>query len=391
MLSFAELNARPHEIYQFFRSRYPFLRRQDGAFLILRARDVSTLLSDPRTRQVETELIAARGVVAGPVFDFISNSMLFSNGDVHRRRRQPLSTAFAFRMIADLRPRVRALAEDLLNRTLDQGRMKLRDDYAALIPAITVAGILGIPRSDVPLFTSLAYQVSRILTTSWTAEDLPAIEAATRELTDYAQNLIAERRKAPRDDFLSEYVSKVDEADTMTAFEVVMQIVSIVLGGSDTTRAAIVIQTGLLLERPHLWTELHRDPRLIVPAVAEALRYEPAVGSIPRLAMEEIVLDGYSIPRGSAMVLATISSMRDPDVYSKPTEFDLQREQPRWHPVFGGGAHRCLGEALARVELEEALSALTALRPRLQILGQPLTVHGHAGIRRVDELEVQWA
>lgn len=390
MLSFAELDAHPHETYQQFRSRFPFLRRQDGAFIILRACDVNSLLSDPRTRQVETELMAARGIMSGPVFDFLSNSMLFANGEVHRRRRHPLSMAFAFRMVADLRPKVRALAEDLLNQTLGQGRMKLRDDYAALIPAITVAGILGIPRSDVPLFTSLVYQVSRILTTSWTAEDLPAIEAATRDLTEYAANLIAKRRKNPQDDFLSEYVSKVDEAGEMTALEVVMQIVSVILGGSDTTRAAIVIQTGLLLERPHLWRELCRDPGLIGPAVAEALRYEPAVGSIPRLAVEDIVLDGYLIPKGSPILLATISSMRDPDAFSNPTEFDLYRMLPRWHSVFGGGEHRCLGEALARIELEEALAALATLRPHLQLLAQPLTIHGHAGIRKVDELEVQW-
>lgn len=390
ILSYAELNARPHEIYRTFRSRYPFLRREDGAFLFLRAHDVQTFLGDPRTRQVETEMLRARGLGSGPIMDFVANSMLFSNGEVHRRRRQPLTRNFAFRMMAGLRPKVRALAQELLSSTNSEGRMKLRDDYAALIPAITIAGILGIPRSDVPLFTSLAYEVSKILTTSWTAEDVPGIEAATRDLTDYAAQLIAERRKLPRDDFLSQYVSKVDETAEMSAIEAAMQVVSIVLGGSDTTRAAIVIQTGLLLERPHLWDALCSDPKLIAPAVGESLRYEPAVGSIPRLAVEDIVLDGHVIPRGSPMVLCTLSSMRDPEVFPNPDTFELQREQPRWHPVFGGGEHRCLGEALARIELEEALAALTTSQLRLQIAGEPLTIHGHSAIRRVNELEIQW-
>ena len=89
ILSYAELNANPHEVYQAFRSQYPYLRREDGAYIILRAKDVQAFLSDPRTRQVETEALAARGISSGPIMEFVSNSMLFSNGDAHRRRRHP--------------------------------------------------------------------------------------------------------------------------------------------------------------------------------------------------------------------------------------------------------------------------------------------------------------
>ena len=80
--------------------------------------------------------------------------------------------------------------------------------------------------------------------------------------------------------------------------------------------------------------------------------------------------------------------MRDPEVYDNPDEFDIMRPQVRWHPAFGGGAHRCLGEALVGIELEEALLALTGTGKRLELAGEPLKIHGHAGIRRVDELEV---
>ncbi|MGF9694496.1 cytochrome P450 [Rhizobium sp. 0TCS1.26] len=388
-LSFAELNANPHQLYAELRSRFPFVRREDGVYIVLRARDIETLVSDPRTRQIETEMIRIRGINSGPIRDFVSYSMLFSNGETHRRRRQPLTRNFAFRMMAGLRPKVRALSQDLLDNAVDKGRLKLRDDYAALIPAITIAGILGIPRSDVPLFTTLAYEVARILTTSWTTEDIPGIEAATRELTDYCARLIAERRKLPRNDFLSEYVAKIDETPELSPIEAVMQIVSVVLGGSDTTRAAIVIQTGLLLERPHLWEAMRSDPQMIVPAVAEALRYEPAVGSIPRLTLEDVLLDGHVIPKGGPMSLSTLSGLRDPAVFDNPDAFDPQREQPRWHPVFGGGEHRCLGEALARIELEEALTTLTTSQLQFGLGSQPLRIHGHAAIRKVDELEIE--
>jgi cytochrome P450 len=389
VLSFAELNANPHQIYAQLRGHFPYVRREDGVYLVLRAQDIQTLISDPRTRQVEKELLKIRGIESGPIMDLVSSSMLFSNGETHRRRRQPLTRNFAFRMMGGLRPKVKALSQDLLQRALEKGTLKIRDDYAAQIPAITIAGILGIPRSDVPLFTALAYEVARILTTSWTTEDIPAIESATRELTDYCARLIAERRRLPRNDFLSEYVAKVDETAELSPLEAVMQIVSVVLGGSDTTRAAIVIQTGLLLERPPLWEAVRNDPQMIVPTVAEALRFEPSVGSIPRLALEDVLLDGHVIPKGSPMTLSTLSGLRDPAVFDNPDLFDPQRAQPRWHPAFGGGEHRCLGEALARIELEEALTTLTTSQLQFGLGSQPLRIHGHAAIRKVDELEIE--
>ncbi|QEE43157.1 cytochrome P450 (plasmid) [Rhizobium sp. WL3] len=391
MLSFASLNAAPHEFYRELRPEFPFVQREDGAFLVLRANDVQALVSDPRTRQVETELARARGISGGPVMELISNSLLFSNGDTHRRRRQPLSRCFAFRMMDGLRPNVRSLAEELVTLKLCDGEMKLRDDYAAAIPAITIAGILGIPRCDVPLFTQLAYRVSKILTTSWTRDDLPDIEAAINELSSYISSIIDDRRKRPRPDFLSDYVANIDETAEMSALEAVMQIVSVVLGGTDTTRAAIVVMIGLLVDRQgSSWSSLRNQPQMVAAAVSESLRFEPSVASIPRLAIQDIHLDGYVIPRGSPVLLSTMSALRDPDVYVEPDNFNLMRPMGKWHPVFGGGEHRCLGEALARIEMEEALAALLNSRLDLDLGDQQLRVHGHAGIRQVDELLIRW-
>lgn len=391
VMSFASLNAAPHEFYRELRPEFPFVQREDGAFLVLRANDVHALISDPQTRQVETELARARGISGGPVMELVSNSLLFSNGETHRRRRQPLSRCFAFRMMEGLRSNVRSLAEELVTLKLGDGEMKLRDDYAAAIPAITIAGILGIPRCDVPLFTSLAYRVSKVLTTSWTRDDLPDIEAAINELSSYVSSVIEDRRNHPRGDFLSDYVASVDEAAEMSALEAVMQIVSVVLGGTDTTRAAIVIMVGLLLDRRDgLWRALRHQPAMMAAAVSESLRFEPAVASIPRLAVEDIRLDGYAIPKGSPVLLSTMSALRDPEVYVDPDHFNLTRPLGKWHPVFGGGEHRCLGEALARIEMEEALAALLNSLLDLDLAEQQLSIHGHAGIRQVDELIVRW-
>ncbi len=318
--------------------------------------------------------------------DLVSNSMLFSNDEAHRRRRQPLAKCFSFRMMEGIRQDVRLLAEDLASRRLDGDKLRLRDDYASAIPSITLAGILGIDPADVPLFTSIAYRVSKILTTSWTAEDIPGIEVAARELEAYCSDLIADRRKSPRGDFISEYVASVDQDASMSAIEAIMQLVSIVLGGTDTTRAAIVIQAGLLLERADLWEALREDESLIVPAVAESLRLEPAVASIPRLVVADIELDQHVIPAGNVLILSTMSALRDPEAFPDPERFSLYRERPRWHPVFGDGEHRCLGQALAQLELEEALRALVGSQFSAPARGSAAERSGtcrHQGGRRI--------
>lgn len=269
--------------------------------------------------------------------------------------------------------------------------LKLRDDFAAAIPAITIAAILGITQSDIPIFTSMAYRVSKVLTTSWGAEDVPGMEEATRQLISYCEDLMADRRRSPKDDLLSEYVASVDQNSDLSSIEAVMQLVSVVLGGTDTTRAAIVIQTGLLLERSDLWGAVKADRALIVPSVAESLRLEPAVASIPRLVIADIEIEGHLIPRGSVLLLSTMSALRDPQQFSKPDNFDLQRERPRWHPVYGDGEHRCLGQALAQIELEEALGALVESRHRFRLDDQQLRISGHAGIRQVEDINLKFS
>jgi len=126
--------------------------------------------------------------------------------------------------------------------------------------------------------------------------------------------------------------------------------------------------------------------------VAESLRFEPSVGSFVRITLEDIEIGGYTVPRQSLLALSMISAMRDPALYANPDEFDIRRtDHPRKHLVFGGGVHRCLGEVLAKVELEEALAAITARLPGLELAGELPKVHGSGGIRKVMNMQVRWA
>jgi cytochrome P450 len=273
-----------------------------------------------------------------------------------------------------------------------RGEMDFITEFAALIPAQVISEILGLHENDIPEFTRWVYSISKAVSFSFTRDEIPEMELAAHKLTDYVEALLADRRATPRLDFLSSYVLGVDEAAKLSPIEVLSQIVTIIIAGSDTTRAALAIMVHLLLQHREQWDAVcNGDMGLIAGAVSESLRYEPSVGSTPRFTLADIEIAGYLVPAGSVLSLSTLSAMRDPALYTEPDRFNIRRaDHPRRHMVFGGGSHRCLGEALARAELEEALAALAERLPTLHMAGEPLRIFGHAGIRRISGMQVAW-
>ncbi|UZX45697.1 cytochrome P450 (plasmid) [Agrobacterium sp. 13-2099-1-2] len=384
----SRLDSEGHEIFAEWRPKRPFLRREDGVFLVLRADDIFLLGTDPRTRQIETELMLNRGVTRGAVFDLIRYSMLFSNGEVHVKRRSAFAKTFAFRMIDALRPEITKLTEHLWDDVPRVDDFDFAEMYASKLPALTIASVLGLPFGDAPFFTRLVYNVSRCLSPSWGEDDFPEIEASAVELQDYVRAVVADRSRRISDDFLSCYLKAVREEGTLSPIEEIMQLVFLILAGSDATRNAMVMLPTLLLQNPVVWSSLCHDQSGVAAAVEEGLRFEPSVGSFPRLALEDIDLDGYVLPKGSFLALSIMSGLRDERHYEHPQLFDIKRKQMRRHLGFGAGVHRCLGEALARIELQEGLRTLLRRAPSLRVTGDWPRMIGHGGARRATGMTV---
>jgi hypothetical protein len=289
-----------------------------------------------------------------------------------------------------MRPQIRRSAETLIDGWYGDGQVEFVDRFAAQVPARVISALFGLPTTDIPAFTQLVYAVTEFFSLSVTPEQIPRCEDACRQLRDYVEQTLRDRRRAPRGDFLSSFLAAADDAGAMSPAEIVMQIVQLIIGGTDTTRVAIVMQVALLLQHRAQWDAVHDDPRLIPAAVVEAMRFEPSVASYGRIAAEDMVVDDVYLPAGSFVMLSTLSAMRDEAMYPRADVFDIGRTgQPRLHPIFGAGAHRCIGEALARAELEESLAVLTARIPQLRLDEAPV-IKGHAVIRRVDTMRVSW-
>lgn len=390
-LSIAEIDEDPHGVFRRYRPLTPFIGHEEGGFIILRAGDVERLPRDPRLRATETEFPEMRGITGGTLLQLFKDGMLTSNGETHRRRRSPFTRTFAAKLMTELRPQIRSTADDLITEWYEEGEVDLVDRYAALIPARTISAILGLPRDDIPHFTRIIYKLSRVLSFLFQPDEIPELEEAACELTAYVEEILDERRRKPREDFLSAFATSADEAGELTPFEIITQIVALILGGTDTTRVAAAMQVALLLQDRQQWDAVCQDPTLVPGAVSEALRYEPSVGGIGRITLEEIDLDGRVLPAGSFAMLSSMSAMRDERVYARPDAFDIHRtDHPRLHPVFGGGVHRCIGEVLTRIELEEGLAVLAHRIPQLQLAGEPPVLQGHFAIRRIGQMRVAW-
>lgn len=390
-LTIKELDADPHGVFRHHRALGPLVKHELGIYFVLRANAIERVVASQKVRSSELEFPRMVGINGGALLDMFKYSMLTSNGEAHRQRRSPFTRAFAASVITQLRPRIRSTAEELISGWRPGTQIDLVADYAAMIPALTISDILGLPREDIAYFAQLVYDVSRVFSFTFSADDIPQMEAAASQLRDYSEQALTARSNAPTDDLLSTFLAGAEEEGGLSRIEMIFQIFILIIGGTDTTRVASAMQVALLLRHPEQWDAVCNDPSLIPAAVTESLRYEPSIASYSRVAVEDIDLDGHVIPAGASMRLSTMSAMRDGNVYAEPDAFNIRRtDHPRLSPIFGHGVHRCIGEALARVELEEGLSILTTRRPDLRLAGDPPKLHGHSGLRRINEMPVAW-
>jgi hypothetical protein len=334
--------------------------------------------------------MVAQGISSGPLHQANRDGVLFSNGDVHQRRRAPMARTFAFKLMDGMRPHIAELVGDIVREHLGKGPIDFLNLLAAQLPARIIAEVLGVPREELPTFLSFIPLAAEALGPLHPGRR-EAIEKNQAAFDVYIDGLIASRRNAPRKDFLTELIAESGTGG-LTEGELRMQVNALILAGSDTTRGTLCMTLSTLLQHPDQWREFCANPDgLKKNVVQEGLRFEPVVEGIPRIALEPIEIEGHTIPECGMLLFWVVSALRDPDVYKDPNRFDFHRtDHPKWHPVFGAGAHRCLGEALARAELEEALAAIAKLAPNTKLVGAPPKL-SHLGLRQVDQMHVAFA
>ncbi|MEX0337769.1 MAG: cytochrome P450 [Arenibacterium sp.] len=348
----------------------------------LRNAEVHKLISDPRLIQLPGDkYCAASGVAPGRCQTFLTRFMLMENVPDHQRLRAAFARTFAHPVMRAKRASVRTVADRIV-ADLPRGEpFDFLDLCASRLPAEMIAEVLGLPVSQSRWFAEQVYSLSRCLMVPYDVENHAEIEAAAETLYQFVDEALEARRTAPQDDLLS-MLATDESARALEPETLNYQVMGLILAGSDTTRSGFNVTVGLLLSNRAIWDEINANRDLIPQAIEEALRVAPPVGSTPRFAPQELELPGATIPAMQVLGLSTLSAMRDEEQLIDPESFDLHRtDAVRPNMVFGGGAHRCLGEMLARIEMEEGLAALLDAAPNMELIEAPRLL-GNAGIRR---------
>ncbi|GAB5347766.1 cytochrome P450 [Alteriqipengyuania sp. 357] len=383
------LMGNPHASFHMLRETHPLIRLGDHRLMALRARDVATLLTDPDVKQIEgRDYAALQQLPDGPTRDFFTDVFLFSNGKTHRTARGLFARSFSLGNIRARKGDIRAVADRIVRQLPREEPFDFVDLMAARVPSEMIAGLLGLDVTDTPQFSHLVYTLSRGLNPVYPHHLHAEIDAAVGDLYNYVAQHLRQRLDHPTGDLLSQTAATWAEDDALPFAYLVHQVMGMIVGGVDTTRASFAIMVSLLLQHDRQWQAVRNDRSLIPGAVSEALRYEPSVASITRVPVKPISLCGYDIAPGQAISVNTMSAMRDPDAYADPDRFDIRRQDhPRLHPVFGQGPHHCIGEVLARFEMEEALAALIEAVPHIELLEPPRMI-GFGGLRQITEMTV---
>ena len=345
-----------------------WLARTPLGFSLSRQEDCTSLLRDRRFHNALSLLRQINGMEPDDTEDPRRQSILSMEGDDHARLRRLVAPAFTPAAADRLRPFMREVVGGLVESFAPSGRCELVVDLCEPYPIPIICELLGAPKEDWRQFSAWATDIFRIFNQNL-AEDLPRIEAANAALEAYLTDLIAERRVAPGDDLLSVLIAIEEEGDRLSTEELVSLAVAVLMAGTDTTRNQLACALALFAEYPDQWALLAERPDLAPRAVEETMRFLGAVRGTVRFAPDDVVFRDVLFPKGTLVFVSLAGANRDPDKWEASDTFDIARERRSQQMTFGSGIHHCMGAALARAELQEALVLLARRMPGLAIDG----------------------
>ncbi|MEU0052339.1 cytochrome P450 [Streptomyces sp. NPDC006309] len=346
-----------------------------------------TLLADPR---LSADRRRPGFPAITPRFEAVRKrrvALLGEDDPEHQRQRRMMIPSFTVKRATELRPWIQRIVDELLDAMIAQGPpAELVSAFALPVPSMVICGLLGVPYADHEFFE----EQSRRLLRGPTGEDT---EQARRRLEDYLGGLIDAKAKEaePGDGILDELVHQRLRTGELGRAEAVSLAIILLVAGHETTANMISLGTYTLLRQPGRAAELGADPALLPAAVEELLRMLSIAEGLQRVAVEDIEVAGTTIRAGEAVLFATSVINRDPAVYDDPDALDLNRSA-RHHMAFGFGIHQCLGQNLARAELEIALGSLFARLPGLRLAAPAEDIPFKPGdtIQGMLELPVTW-
>ncbi|MET0545957.1 MAG: cytochrome P450 [Caulobacterales bacterium] len=351
------------------REEGPIGYTETGVPLVLRHDLMEAALKEPRLGQNDLSFLGHPA--NGFVNTWYGKTMVTKEGAEHARLRAIVAKAFTARHMEAMRGLIRDVAETNLLPFLHNGPFDATEEFSQYLPVKAVISIFGIPEEELKLFYNLAHDFGLLF--SFSAAGNPEIEARLKKAMDgldsYVSDLIQRRRKNPGDDLLSKLTMAADGEDRLSEEELVMMVGTFLYAGVETTEAMMPILVKLFAQYPDQFDKVRDNPALIPNAVEEAMRFEPNVGVIARVAKESFEFGGMPLERGQIMLNSVIAANHDPRLWDHPELFNVERTKAKTIS-FGVGVHHCIGANLARIELQETLRVLTRAK-RFELQNDP--------------------
>ncbi|WP_433513245.1 cytochrome P450 [Nonomuraea sp. CA-143628] len=363
----------------------------DEATLLTRYEDVKQVLSDPRfTRHLDApDAARVSADASGGSFAKRRTGMATSVGEGHQQWRRLVGKAFTVKRVMAMQPRMVAMSERLIDAMVEQGApADLVSGLGFPLPVWVICDLLGVPDEDRFRFP---YWSDTLL--NMTKFEQKEIDAAQADFNDYLTALIAAKKAEPGDDLISALLALVEEDGLMTEAVVLGTCQGLLVAGHETTANMIGKMVAMLLADRRQWERLLADPSLIRSAVEEILRFDANPGfGMPRYLTEEVEVASTTLPAGTTVVCSLASANHDEDAFAQAGDMDLGRS-PNVHLAFGVGPYSCLGQALARTELQTVLAVLLRRLPSLELAVPARELARREGllIGGLQQVPVKWA
>jgi len=315
--------------------------------------------------------------------------MIEQDDPVHWQRRKLVNKGFTPQQVRAQETKVRSVVDRLIDQVIDDGQCDFVTDVAAWLPLVMIGDALGFSEADHPTLLKWSDDLMRGLG----SEDLEKLTAMTDAFVGYSQymgDVIADRRATPRDDLTSLLVHAEVDGDRFDDDTLVSETLLILIGGDETTRHVITGGLYQLLADREQWERLRADRSLLPGAVEEMLRWVSPIKNMARTATQDVDLRGETIHEGQKVLLLYPSANRDEEHFADPFRFDITRA-PNEHVAFGFGAHFCLGNSLARLELQVMFEQLLERLPDIHLSDAAEPEHRPANfVSGYETMKVAW-
>lgn len=388
--------ANPHPILKEMQTQCPVYRDQDGKIWLLSEYDtVREIVNDrslwrhPSTAEEGSfmRLFASSDDKPGDDTAASRPSILFMDDPDHSRVRPPLAKALYAR-INKKKAEIEKIVSDVIDAAPASGSFNIIEEICIPIPILVIGRLIGVEESRVAEFRKWSEASILSLAAIRTPEQEERMNWGSDNLTAYFHELIAQRRKKPQDDLVSDMVMAQKDGLDLSDDEIEVNLIGLLIGGNLTTTDLIGNGLWLFLTHTDQKAALMADSGLASAAVEEVLRYESPVGITTRVMSEERDVGGCPMKPHQGMMMSLHAANRDPSVFDNPDRFDISRKHTS-HVAFGGGSHICIGAPLARIEGQQAFVKIFERYPNLHLADRAVKWRDLPFFRGLEELWVE--